>query len=76
MISILLKDLMADKLHLTGEIAAAGIYREIGTDRQIQIQAGDRLPPGPDGSATAYVCLHHAGENPSSHEDAYRHARG
>jgi len=75
MISLLLGDLMADELYLSGEPVSSGTYREVGTDRQIQIEQGDRLPPAPDGSATAYVCLNYIWKSLASYEGRQRRAR-
>ncbi|HLK60475.1 MAG TPA: hypothetical protein VKU00_28190 [Chthonomonadaceae bacterium] len=46
-----------DELYLAGQCVPAGIYREIGTGREIRLEEEDILPGSLDGRIAAYVCI-------------------
>lgn len=49
-----------DEIYVAGDRAPAGTYREIGTERVIQLPQMMLLPTSKEGYMTAYVCVRHA----------------
>ncbi len=47
-------DQYSDRLYLAGEIAPAGIYRQMGTNRQITLDRDNYLPASMDGQVACY----------------------
>ena len=48
----------ADDLYLAGEKVLPGIYRQIGSGREIQLEAEDILPGSLDGRVACYMRIH------------------
>lgn len=52
-----LSELIADELFLAGERVPSGLYREIETGYEIQLDEEDSLPASLDGHIAAYTCV-------------------
>ena len=50
-------DLFVDELYLAGQHVPAGLYREIGSRREVRMDAEGTLPASLDGRIAAYVCV-------------------
>jgi hypothetical protein len=50
---------MAGDIYLAGEHAPAGLYREIDTRREVQLEEDGILPTSLDGRSAAYFCVRH-----------------
>ncbi len=51
-----LSDLFIDELYLAGQRVPAGLYREIGTGREVRLEQEDVLPASLNGRIATYVC--------------------
>ena len=52
-----LNDLFLDELYLAGQRAPSGLYREVGTGREILLEQQEVLPASLDGRVAAYLCV-------------------
>lgn len=52
-------DPILGELYLAGEFVAPGIYREIGTRREVRLNQGDYLPASLDGRVACYELVSH-----------------
>jgi hypothetical protein len=48
-------DQYAEELHLAAERVPPGVYRQVGTDREVHLDREDVLPASLDGQVACYV---------------------
>jgi hypothetical protein len=48
-------DEAVDELYLAGERAPSGIYKQVGTSREVNLVQGDSLPASLDGRVACYM---------------------
>ncbi len=51
------QELPDESLFLAGQLAPAGIYREISNNREVRLEKEDVLPASLDGHVACYVCV-------------------
>jgi hypothetical protein len=56
-----------DELFLAGEKVRPGTYRQIGGERQVQLEQEDFLPASLDGRVACYMRVHDTWEQLSRH---------
>ncbi len=54
-----LSDLFPDEIYLTGQRASSGLYREVGSGREIWLEPEELLPRTPEGRPASYVCVYY-----------------
>jgi len=52
-------DQFVDELFLAGERVPSGVYRQIGSGREIRLEQDDFLPASLDGRVACYLRVHH-----------------
>ncbi|MCW3099101.1 MAG: hypothetical protein JWL77_4719 [Chthonomonadaceae bacterium] len=52
-----LSDLFVDELYIAGQRVPAGLYREIGTGREVQLEEEGVLPASLNGRIATYICV-------------------
>jgi hypothetical protein len=55
-------DQFAEEVLLAGELVPPGIYRQIGTRREVHVTSDDCLPASLDGRVACYVRVHTWGQ--------------
>ena len=66
-------NLFVDECYLAGERVPSGLYREIGTGRQVELLEESVLPASLDGRVAAYLCVRYTWrQHQMSHVDAQR----
>ena len=59
--------LYVDEVYLAGERGPAGLYQEVGTDRQVRLGQDGILPASLDGLIPTYVCVRYTWEQATDH---------
>lgn len=68
-------NLFADEYYLAGERVPSGLYREMGTGRQVELLEEGVLPASLDGRVAAYMCERYTWrQHQMSHVDGQRAA--
>ena len=52
-------DQFVDELYLAGEKVPSGIYKQIGSSREIRLEREDVLPASLDGRVACYIRINH-----------------
>jgi hypothetical protein len=69
-------NLFVDEYYLAGERVPSGIYREMGTGRQVELLEEGVLPASLDGRVAAYICVRYTWrQHQMSHIERQRAAR-
>lgn len=66
-----LSDLFVDELYLAGQRVPAGLYREVGTGREVRLEEESTLPASLDGRIATYICMRYTWrEHQMAHDGA------